>query len=87
MTTTTTLTSRAFNQDVGKAKKAAEAGPVIITDRGEPKHVLLSIEEYRRLAGARQSIVDMLAMPGGDDFDFDAYLPARTDHGRPVDIE
>ena len=48
----TTLTSREFNQDSGRAKKAAEKGPVIITDRGKPSHVLLSIAEYRRLARA-----------------------------------
>ena len=46
----TTMTSREFNQDTSKAKKAAKAGPVIITDRGKPAHVLLSIEEYQRLA-------------------------------------
>jgi hypothetical protein len=29
----TTLSSREFNQDTVRAKKASEAGPVIITDR------------------------------------------------------
>lgn len=47
----TTLTSREFNQDASGAKKAARRGPVFITDRGRPAHVLLTIEEYRRLAG------------------------------------
>lgn len=28
-----TLSSREFNQDTGRAKKAVEKGPVIITDR------------------------------------------------------
>jgi len=46
--TTTTLTSREFNQDTSRAKKAARRGPVFITDRGRPAHLLLSIEEYRR---------------------------------------
>ena len=36
--TITTMTSREFNQDAGGAKKAAEKGPVIITDRGRPAH-------------------------------------------------
>ena len=86
--TTTTLTSRAFNQDVGKAKKAAEAGPVIITDRGEPKHVLLSIEEYRRLAQPRRTMGEMLSMPGIEDVDLESVLPQRTDYGRPpVDFD
>src|SRR3546814_13054913 len=65
--TITTLTSRQFNQDAGGAKKAAERGPVIITDRGKPAHVLLGIQEYRRLIGSRRKIADLLAMPGGGD--------------------
>ena len=48
----TTFSSREFNQYVSEAKKAAESGPVFITDRGKPAHVLLSIDEYRRLSGA-----------------------------------
>jgi len=32
--TITTLSSREFNQDTSGAKKAAQLGPVIITDRG-----------------------------------------------------
>jgi hypothetical protein len=32
----TTLTSREFNQDASRAKKAAQQGPVFITDRGRP---------------------------------------------------
>ncbi len=42
----TTLSSREFNQDTGRAKKASKNGPVFITDRGRPAHVLLTIEEY-----------------------------------------
>ncbi len=36
----TRISSREFNQDTSKAKKAAEKGPVYITDRGRPAHVL-----------------------------------------------
>ena len=50
----TTLSSREFNQDASRAKKAAANGPVFITDRGQPRHVLLSIEDYRRLTGDRR---------------------------------
>ena len=66
----TNLTSREFNQDASGAKKAANKGPVIITDRGKPAHVLLSIEEYQRLTGNIQNIVDLLAMPNADDIEF-----------------
>ena len=67
----TRLTSREFNQDASGAKKAANDGPVIITDRGRPAHVLLSIEEYQRLTGNLQSIADLLAMPEAEAIDFD----------------
>ncbi|WMS45255.1 type II toxin-antitoxin system Phd/YefM family antitoxin (plasmid) [Acuticoccus sp. MNP-M23] len=66
----TTLTSRELNQDVGRAKKAAREGPVFITDRGRPAHVLMTIEDYQRLAGGRQSLVEALAMPGLAEIDF-----------------
>jgi len=69
----TNLTSREFNQDASGAKKAAINGPVFITDRGRPAHVLLSIEEYQRLTGNLQSIVDLLAMPNADDIDFEPH--------------
>jgi prevent-host-death family protein len=67
--TVTTLTSREFNQDTSGAKKAAQQGPVFITDRGRPAHVLLTIEEYQRLAGGPMSLGEALAQPGTD-FDF-----------------
>src|SRR5690349_16960134 len=46
----TQFSSRDFNQKTSEAKKAASQGPVFITDRGEPAYVLMSIEEYGRLA-------------------------------------
>jgi hypothetical protein len=67
----TTLSSREFNQDTGKAKKAARQGPVFITDRGRAAHVLLSIEQYHALAGPAAGIVELLAMPGAEDIEFD----------------
>jgi len=69
--TITTLSSREFNQDTSRAKKATAKGPVFITDRGKPAHVLLSIEDYRRLAGGPRKIADALAMPGIEDIEFD----------------
>ena len=73
--TITTVTSRKLNQDVARVKKATMFGPVFITDRGKPAHVLLSIEDYRRLTGQGRSLAEALAMPGLADIEFD---PART---------
>jgi prevent-host-death family protein len=80
----TTMSSREFNQDAGRAKKAAQRGPVFITDRGKPAHVLLSIEEYRSITGVRRNIADLLAMPGIADIDFD--IPPMRDLARPADL-
>ncbi len=66
----TTVTSREFNQDTSGAKKAARRGPVFITDRGRPAHVLLTIEDYRRLAGASVNLAQALAQPAAGDFKF-----------------
>ena len=79
---TTTLSSRGFNQDTSGAKKAAKEGPVIITDRGRPAHVLLSIEDYLTLTGSAVSIADLLAMPG--DIEFEPQRAAIAP--RPVDL-
>ena len=81
----TTLSSREFNQDTSRAKKAAERGPVIITDRGRPAHVLLTIEEYRKITGKRENILDLLAMPAAAEIEFE---PPRLsdDLHRPVDL-
>lgn len=68
----TNFSSREFNQDSNRAKKAAHHGPVFITDRGKPAHVLLTIEDYQRLTDTPESIVDLLAMPDGGDIEFEA---------------
>jgi prevent-host-death family protein len=82
--TVTTLSSREFNQDTSRAKKAAANGPVFITDRGIPAHVLLSIEEYRRLTGGKRSMVDALSMPGLSDVEVE--FPRSRELARPADF-
>jgi prevent-host-death family protein len=84
--TVTTLSSREFNQDASKAKRAAQKGPVFITDRGRPAHVLLTIEDYRKIVGQGRNIVEMLALDEEVDdeaFDAAARVGPLT---RPVDF-
>jgi prevent-host-death family protein len=82
---TTTLSSREFNQDTSRAKKATRKGPVFITDRGRPAHVLMTIEHYQKLAGTQSNIIDLLAMddPGTVEFDV-PHLRGRL--SRTVDL-
>jgi prevent-host-death family protein len=82
--TVTTVTSRQFNQDASGAKKTAQRGPVFITDRGRPAHVLLTIEDYRRLSGGAMTLAEALAQPGDADFDFDA--PRAGGIFKPADL-
>ncbi len=81
----TTISSREFNQHTSEAKKASETGPVFITDRGRPSHVLLSIEEYGRLTGKQPSIVDLLTPREPVDIDFDP--PRMSLRLRDVDLD
>ncbi len=69
--TITTVTSREFNQDVSKIKHAALNGPVFITDRGRPAHVLLALQDYQKLTKTKENIIDLLAMPDPHKIDFE----------------
>lgn len=75
------ISSRDFTDNVAAAKRASDKGPVFITDRGKPAHVLLSIAEYRKLTSGSKNLHQMLAMPGLEDIEFD---PPRLE-GRLVD--
>jgi prevent-host-death family protein len=70
------ITSREFNRDVSAAKRAAEHGPVVITDHGRRSHVLMTADQYDRLAGADQVVGGRLRMTGGEDVDLP--LPSRA---------
>ena len=80
----TTISSREFNQGTSLAKRATANGPVFITDRGKPAHVLMSFELYRELTKQRRNIADVLAMPGIDDIDFEP--PRVTMNIQPADL-
>ena len=82
--TITTLSSREFNQGASEAKRAANNGPVFITDRGKPAHVLLSFDDYQKLTKQRRNIADALAMPGIADIEFKP--PRVTIQSRPADF-
>jgi len=82
---TTQMSSREFNQDTSGAKKAAENGPVYITDRGRPAHVLLTFDAYEELVGSQRAL-DLLAEPTGV-ADVAFVIPKNTDVAHPATFE
>lgn len=79
-----TISSRELNQDLARAKRAALEGPVFITDRGRPAHVLMSFAQYQRMSGGRRNILDALAVPGLSGIDLE---PAKAGiAARPADL-
>ena len=81
----TQMSSREFNQDTSGAKRAAEQGPVYITDRGRPAHVLLTYDAYEHLVG-RQHVLDRLAEPAGIE-DIEFTIPTGDDVAQPASFE
>lgn len=80
------ISSRQFNQDTGGAKKAAQTGPVYITNHGKPAHVLMNFDDYTELVTKGGSIVDLLATPSGvGDIEFE--IPISREAPRPVRFE
>jgi prevent-host-death family protein len=76
------ISSREFNQDTSGAKKAAERGPVYITDRGNPAHVLLTYTAYEELVG-KHRVLDRLAEPVGIE-DVELSIPKNTEPAEPA---
>ena len=74
----TTISSRELNHDVSKAKRAASEGPVFITDRGHTAHVLLTIADYQKITGQKESIVDLLSMPEAAELEFEPPRMGKT---------
>jgi PHD/YefM family antitoxin component YafN of YafNO toxin-antitoxin module len=85
--TITTVSSRDFARDLANTKKAANAGPVIVTDRGRPTYALLRIEDYYKLTGTQPKslLAIMDAIPGGD-FEFEPPKLSGNDI-KPADFD
>jgi prevent-host-death family protein len=85
----TTISSREFNQDTARAKRAARKGPVFITDRGRPAHVLLTIEEYHAISGGKKKMTlsEALAMPNADLVDFEPPRMGGDEFPVPPDLD
>ena len=84
------MTSREFNQDLGRAKRVSLSEPIIITDRGSPKHVLMSYEEYQLMITKKpQSAYEWLcSIEHADVSDIELDIPPRNTAQRsPVEFD
>lgn len=82
----TTLSSREFNQNRSSVKRAAERGPVIVTDRGKPCLVVMNFEDYQRMSEKRGTLLERLYMPGVAEIDFEPPRIGRDEFPHPADF-
>ncbi|PYE88143.1 prevent-host-death family protein [Phyllobacterium leguminum] len=80
----TTLSSHELSRHLGRARRAAKDGPVIITNWGKPAHVLMSFDEYKRLTGKKKTLGELLAYPGTEDVELP--LPDCSELAKPIDM-
>jgi PHD/YefM family antitoxin component YafN of YafNO toxin-antitoxin module len=74
-----TFTHQELQQNYEAAEKAARSGPVVITRDGQPRAVLIDIDQYNGLppkaqpenSNAGASLDDLLAVPEDEYFDWE----------------
>ena len=67
-----TISSRTFNQNTGHAKRLTEHGIVMITDRGERSHVLMTYQDYLNITQAQPATLVDLIKQEEPQLDFEA---------------
>jgi prevent-host-death family protein len=82
---TTSISSDQLQVNAKMAMDASRAGPVIITDRGKPTHVLLMFADYKKLISAKSKISELLAMPDADNITIE--LRRSDEPARAADLE
>lgn len=66
-----TVTAAEFNQRPSQVKRAAEEGPVVITEHSRPSFVLLTYAEYQRLLCTPTDLAQWLEMDEEIEFEID----------------
>jgi prevent-host-death family protein len=69
------MSMRQHSQDSSGVVRAASKEPVFLTNRGKTTHVLMSIEDYKKLNGRQKSIAETLRQSGGGEYDFEFNPP------------
>jgi hypothetical protein len=85
----TTMPARQFARDLAGAKRAADLGPVLLTDRGHPACALLRIDGFYDLCGKRQPSRSLLELMHGlpDTAGMDVEPPCLIDQPTPADLD
>lgn len=85
----TTIPARQFARDLAGAKRAADRGPVLITDRGHPAYALLRIDDFYQLGGHARPARSLLELMDGlpDTADMDFEPPRFTDQPAGADLD
>ncbi|MCE4538409.1 prevent-host-death protein [Pelomonas sp. P7] len=85
----TTIPARQFARDLAGAKRAADMGPVLITDRGHPAYALLRIDDFYELGGSRQPSRSLLELMDGlpDTTGMDFEPPRLIDQPSAADLD
>lgn len=72
-------------RDLSSAKKASQNGPVCITDRGIPAHVLLTMQDYLNLKNSQTNIWQQLSVRGIEEIELD--LPISQESVRAASLD
>lgn len=83
--THTTLTDLQVEKNFAEAIQTAEQGPVIITKKGSPSHVLLTYDAYKRLVSGKSSISELFYYPGAADVEFESFNIPTTEPSNKID--
>jgi len=83
--TASTFTSRDFNREPGRIKRAAAEGMVVITERSKPCLVVLSYKDYRKIAADGPSFREKVAMRGLSSIALDTCLPGSVPRAAEFD--
>ncbi|MDR7015617.1 type II toxin-antitoxin system Phd/YefM family antitoxin [Acinetobacter sp. 3657] len=74
-----TMNSKEFNQHTNTAKKEADKAPVLITNRGEYTHILMSYMDYQKLIQNQpQTLADWFMQTNAEVADIEMEIPKRS---------
>lgn len=83
--TNTTLSCKEFSQNFSSAAKAANDGPLFVTEQGETAFVLLNFTDYQRLIREHRNMAKLLSVPDvAASVDFDP--PRSQETARAADF-